>query len=236
MPRLREPGESRAYWDRVARENAEWYVDTGGHRDRDSFFRQGAEEVDFFLHHCSMKPSWDKTVLEIGCGVGRMTRRLSELYGRVLALDVSPEMLARARQNLADRDNVEWILGSGEDLAGIADSSVDHVFSYITLQHVPTSAAVLTYITEAGRALAPGGRAGLQVRRPSWQAAMIDLAAQLARALRGRRTLVRAWRGTRVGTAHLVSAGSASGCRVELRPWRSRHLWVVLTRPKHPQQ
>ncbi len=215
----------------MAKENAEWYVNTGV-RDKNSFFRQGSEEVDFFLHHCSMEPSRDKVVLEIGCGLGRMTRRLSELYRRVLALDVSPEMLARARENLADRDNVEWIQGSGEDLARIADGSVDHVFSYITLQHVPTSAAVLTYITEAGRALAAGGRAGLQVRRPSMPAAAIDVAAQLGRALGGRRTLAPAWRGTRVGAKRLVAAGSASGCSVELRPWRSRHLWVVLMRPE----
>jgi SAM-dependent methyltransferase len=44
----------------------------------------------------------DAQVLEIGCGTGRMTRPLSRLFGHVIAVDVSEEMISRARSSLAD--------------------------------------------------------------------------------------------------------------------------------------
>jgi SAM-dependent methyltransferase len=109
--------------------------------------------VDELVAFCGLQPSKAKVLLEIGCGAGRMTRRFAELYGQVVALDVSDEMLRQGQANLADLDNVAWVLGSGADLHAIGDSSVDDVFSYITLQHLPDRAAVLRYVQDTGRAL-----------------------------------------------------------------------------------
>ena len=139
---------------------------TGSGRDPEALFRHGAEETDALLSFCGIRPSPRRAILEIGCGPGRMTRRLSDLFGRVIALGASPEMLARARRNLADRHNVEWVLGSGSDLGMLGDGSVEPVFSYISLQHVPRREDVLSYLEESGRVLRQGGRGGLQVRRP----------------------------------------------------------------------
>jgi methyltransferase family protein len=97
-------------------------------------------------------------LLEIGAGAGRMTHRLAELYGRVIALDVSDKMLQLGRGNLAGVGKVEWVVGSGADLDVVPACSVDDVFSYITLEHVPSAAAVLRYLEEAGRVLRPGGK------------------------------------------------------------------------------
>jgi SAM-dependent methyltransferase len=49
-----------------------------------------------------------KTWFECGCGVGRYTYCLSQLFEHVLAADISPSHLYRARENLErfDRDNV----------------------------------------------------------------------------------------------------------------------------------
>ena len=57
-------------------------------------------------------PSKDKTLLEIGAVAGRMTHRFAELYGRVIALDVSEEMLRLGWGNLTGVDNVERVIGS----------------------------------------------------------------------------------------------------------------------------
>ena len=162
-----------------------------------------------------------------------MTRRLSELFGRVIALDVSPEMLARAQENLADRDNVDWMLGSGCDLAGVPDASCAAVFSYITLQHVPHREAVLAYLRESARVLAPGGRAGLQVRHPGWRARLLDVTGHAGRALRGRATLAAEWRGTRIPVRDLTAAVKEGGAAVTVRPHGPRHLWVIADR-RHP--
>ncbi|HWQ55823.1 MAG TPA: class I SAM-dependent methyltransferase [Bryobacteraceae bacterium] len=95
--------------------------------------------------------------LEIGCGLGRMTRWFAEAFGEVHALDVSPAMLEAARARLAAAPNVHLHLGSGYDLAGLPDGWFDLVFSYIVFQHIPLRAAIETYVREAARVLKSGG-------------------------------------------------------------------------------
>ncbi len=224
---------SRDYWDRRAEEDPYWYVAKQATGD-EAFFGQGGAEVDAYLAHCDLRPSSRHTVVEIGCGVGRMTRRLSEVFGRVVAVDVSPRMVAMAREQLADRPNVTWVVGSGRDLDAVPDASVEAVFSYITLQHVPEAATLRRYLVEAQRVLAPGGRAALQVRRPGWRAAAIDNAGHLWFRLAGRPTTAPEWRGTRLGAAELLATRRGPGFHLELRPRTLRHSWLVVTRDPGP--
>ena len=218
--------DAKAWWDRAAQEDARWYIATAS----DPFFERGRRDADELVAFSGLQPSKDKTLLEIGAGAGRMTHRFAELYGRVLALDVSEQMLRLGRGNLAGVGNVEWVLGSGADLAVIPDGCVDDVFSYITLQHVADSAAVLCYLEEAGRVLRPGGRGALQVRHPGPLPRMIDVAGHLVHVAQGRRVWSAAWRGTRISARRLLQAASRSGAQVELRPRGHRHLWVLLRR------
>jgi SAM-dependent methyltransferase len=218
--------DSRAWWNRAAREDASWYIATAS----DPFFERGRRDTDELVAFCGLQPSKARTLLEIGAGAGRMTHRFAELYGRVIALDVSEQMLRLGRGNLASVGNVEWLLGSGTDLAVIPDGWVDDVFSYITLQHVDSAAAVLRYLEDAGRVLRPGGQGALQVRHPGPLPRAIDLAGYLVHAAQGRRVWSAAWRGTRLPARRLLQAASRSGARVELRPRGHRHLWVLLRR------
>jgi SAM-dependent methyltransferase len=216
--------DSKTWWDRAAQRNARWYIATAS----DPFFERGRRDTDELVAFCGLEPSKDRTLLEIGAGAGRMTHRFAELYGRVIALDVSDRMLQLGRANLAGVDNVEWVLGSGVDLDVIADRSVDDVFSYITLQHVPSRRTVLRYLEEAGRVLRPGGRGALQLRHPGPLAWAIDQAGHLAHAAQGRRVWAAEWRGTRIPARRLLQAASSSAARVELRARGRRHLWVLL--------
>jgi ubiquinone/menaquinone biosynthesis C-methylase UbiE len=97
----------------------------------------------------------------------------------VIALDVTPEMLAGARRWLAERDNIRYVQGSGSDLQGVNAASVDVVFSYIVLQHVPTVQAQLDYFREIRRVLRPGGMSAVQVRSTGVRVRMLDLAGPL---------------------------------------------------------
>jgi SAM-dependent methyltransferase len=54
-------------------------------------------------------------VLELGCGSGFFTRRLAEIADRVIALDVAPAAIARARTLPLDRKRVEFRLASPMD-------------------------------------------------------------------------------------------------------------------------
>jgi trans-aconitate 2-methyltransferase len=69
----------------------------------------------------------DETVLDAGCGSGRLTRYLIERLpeGRVIGVDASPAMIEKAREALGDE--VELRLGSLLDLD--LDREVDAVFS-----------------------------------------------------------------------------------------------------------
>jgi SAM-dependent methyltransferase len=196
---------------------------------------RGRRDVDELVAFCGLQPSKAKVLLEIGCGAGRMTRRFAELYRQVVALDVSDEMLRLGQANLADLDNVAWVLGSGGDLNAIADSSVDDVFSYITLQHLPDRAAVLRYVQDTGRVLRPGGQGALQVRHPGLLAWATDLVGHLTHAAQGRRVWSKAWRGTRVSARALLAAAEGSGARAELRSRGRRHLWVQLWSLESPE-
>ena len=95
-------------------------------------------------------------VLEPGCGSGRLTEVLSDWVGstgRVVALDISPKMVARARQRLTGRDNVRVDHVALEDLA-FTPSSFDVVLHHQVFPHYHDPACALRI---TNRALRPGG-------------------------------------------------------------------------------
>jgi hypothetical protein len=73
-------------------------------------------------------------------------------------------MLERARSYWGQRPGIEWILGNGEELHQLDVASVDLVFSFMTLQHVPRASTILQYVREASRVLTKGGTAFMQFR------------------------------------------------------------------------
>ncbi|MEX2466491.1 MAG: arsenite methyltransferase [Gemmatimonadota bacterium] len=100
-----------------------------------------------------------EVVLDLGSGAGIdcfLASRQVGPTGRVIGVDMTPEMLERARAN-ADRggfDNVEFRLGEIEALP-VADGTVDVVLSNCVLNLVPDKARALR---EVQRVLRPGGR------------------------------------------------------------------------------
>jgi ubiquinone/menaquinone biosynthesis C-methylase UbiE len=93
-----------------------------------------------------------------------MTRALSEVFGQVYAVDVSGEMIARAKEALADRSNVHLFRNSGADLQVLGDVSIDFAFSYIVFQHIPDREVIYSYAREVNRLLRPGGLFKFQVQ------------------------------------------------------------------------
>lgn len=160
----------RDQWDAMAKRNAFYGVVSWpefqalDQVDREKFWETGRREVDLFLERIQLGDTRAWSMVEIGCGLGRMTQRFAERFGRVYAVDVSPEMLGRARAQWGHLRNAEFILGHGNDLPGIPDRSIDFVFSFIVLQHVPQPEIVKDYLREAARVLKPGGLAYLQFR------------------------------------------------------------------------
>ncbi len=151
----------RRDWDKRARENAPHYIDCGHSESDEAFWRAGAADLgNLILQDVTLDPS--ARALEIGCGMGRLLRPLSQRVARAIGIDISPEMIARAREALSDRPNVELQVTRGR-LDGTPDASLDFIYSFIVFQHVPSRAAVHRYLREAARALAGGGLFRFQV-------------------------------------------------------------------------
>ncbi len=99
------------------------------------------------------------TVLDLGSGAGFdafLAARKVGKGGRVIGVDMTPEMIAKARDNArkAKADNVEFRLGEIENLP-VADRSVDVVISNCVFNLSPDKPRVLA---ETFRVLKPGGR------------------------------------------------------------------------------
>jgi SAM-dependent methyltransferase len=72
-------------------------------------------------------------------------------------VDISAEMQSRAKGYLPSFSNIRWVLSNGETLSGVESASVDFVFSYLVLQHMPKKEVVFNSIQEMMRVLHPGG-------------------------------------------------------------------------------
>jgi len=95
----------------------------------------------------------DETVLDAGCGSGRVTLMLIERLpaGRVIAVDQAPSMVEHARETLADRAEVLQA-----DLTELElPETVDAVFSSAVFHWIPDHDALFARLHAA---LRPGGR------------------------------------------------------------------------------
>jgi cyclopropane fatty-acyl-phospholipid synthase-like methyltransferase len=157
-------------WDQRARENARFYVNTANEAWTDEeFFESGRatvreEILTDMINICQGMDPKDMTVLEIGCGVGRVTRALAEVFGTVHGVDVSGEMVRQAREGNRTIANAHFHQNNGTDLTVLGDMRVDFAFSSIVFQHIPSREVIDRYVGEVARLLKRGGLFKFQVQ------------------------------------------------------------------------
>src|SRR5436309_661465 len=89
---------------------------TCGRDHIERFWAEGEVDLDRVLESVGARIEPSDAVVEIGCGLGRLTRAIAARARSVTGIDVSEEMLTRARQLNAGVENVAWVHGNGTDL------------------------------------------------------------------------------------------------------------------------
>jgi FkbM family methyltransferase len=153
----------RRVWQTLGRDDPLWAVlsqsDKRGRRWKpDEFLATGRAEIDTQFNMLAARgwPAGHALALDFGCGAGRLSRALASHFERVIGVDVSASMLDAARRLNADIANIDFRENASPKLEGIADASVDFIYSIMTLQHIPAQLAE-GYVEEFFRVLAPGG-------------------------------------------------------------------------------
>lgn len=140
-----------------------WYME--------EFFDSGAREVkeytaDFF-RGMNFNPA-SKRMLDIGCGIGRMTRAFANIFSEAHGVDFSSNMIKLASELNKDKPNLYFKVNNGFDLSVYEANFFDFCFSFIAFQHIIRQEVVGNYIKEIDRVLKPGGLFMFQVNTDKW--------------------------------------------------------------------
>ena len=138
-----------AAWETHARAWIQW-VRTPGHDSYDRYHR------DQFL---PLVPAPGRRTLDVGCGEGRLTRHLASLGHDIVGVDVSPTLVAAARE----ADPALEVHEADASKLPFEDGAFDLVVSFMCLHDVDDLDAV---VREIARVLEPGGRLCLAIVHP----------------------------------------------------------------------
>ena len=155
--------KSNAEWRRWGKDDPLFGVAAWAGKEKDGsspwteeeFYAIGESDWRDFLGHWQHYGVDKKSCLEIGCGAGRITKALALYFDRVYAVDVSAEIIDRARKAIPG-GNVEFSLVDGLHLPQ-PDGSVTALFTTIVLQHLDNKEIGYSYFREFYRVLAKGG-------------------------------------------------------------------------------
>lgn len=146
-PSAADPVQNVTHWKRLHDEGYfhthPWY--------KDRLHDLGVQDIRARL---DLNPA--HTLLEVGCGYGRLLWHLVPHVRRVIGVDLHDEPLREGRQLLASRGDAELRVGDGLSLNVIETGSIDRVVAFTVLQHM-THTGATEYLREMKRVLAPGG-------------------------------------------------------------------------------
>lgn len=160
---MKKADDDAARWEDLARQEPYFPVlaSDGAATGSEAFFQTGEEDVGALLGALSTLLSRGVrlgSVLDFGCGTGRLTLPLARRAGHVVACDVAPTMLVHAREN-AERAGLHNI--SFQPFDGVV-AGFDFICSLLVFQYIPPAEGQ-PLLRRLAVLLRPGGVAAVQV-------------------------------------------------------------------------
>jgi ubiquinone/menaquinone biosynthesis C-methylase UbiE len=146
-------------WEELAALDPMWAILSEGAKrgnkwDVEEFFNTGKIEVHELMKQVDVHAGGSGKALDFGCGVGRLTRGLLGYFREAYGVDISENMIKKARE-LTPR--CDFRVNNAADLSVFADKTFDLVYSNRVLQHQPSAAVIANYVSEFFRVTTPGG-------------------------------------------------------------------------------
>lgn len=149
----------KSYWDAKAgsEDAALAAVDNSGSEDTARV--TGRWTADLVRAAIDLQPG--DSVLELGCGAGRIGREMAADCAQWIGTDISPRMLEVAAKRLVDHGNVRLEALNRTALEMFEPASIDKAYTVAVLCHMDKEDLFL-YLREMARVLKPGGLAYLE--------------------------------------------------------------------------
>ena len=132
------------------------------------------ENMQRFIAAVQASPAWQSNpalpVLDVGCGPGRDALLFAQQGLCVQAIDLSPAMLAEARQRCLDQPGSERITFQQMDMRRLEFPAASHAGAWVSASflHIPKQEN-LSVLRELVRVVAPGGTLTLLVKKADHQ-------------------------------------------------------------------
>lgn len=157
-------------WEELAELDPLWAILSNtshqhGAWDINAFLGSGEREIARVMDRLSQQGYHVAagSVLDFGCGVGRLTRALASRFTSCYGVDISERMIENARQLNLDCVNCQFLVNTVDNLRIFPDDSFDMIYTNLVLQHIPQRETIKSYIKDFVRILKPDGVAVFQL-------------------------------------------------------------------------
>ena len=152
------PTNTEPAWEQFAQEDPLWYIDMAHNGDPERFWRKGRESAEHLLDRAEPYLAGEETVIDIGCGVGRLLLPMASHFRHLVGVDIAPTMLERLQANASERGvTVDTYLPDGL----WDEHDADLLYSKIVFRHIDERSVIQDYIRRISAALKPSGVAVL---------------------------------------------------------------------------
>ena len=138
---------------------AQWYHDTVEDK--------GSYQKDLILPNLIrlMDVRAGEMILDLACGEGFFSRRFNRLGAKVVASDISKELIEIAKKD-KDAQGVQFEVAPADKIPFVADASIDKIVIILALQNIENVPGVFA---ECARVLKPGGKLYFVINHPAFR-------------------------------------------------------------------